>query len=312
MSATARLQLPFLVSGQAQKHVTVNESLLRLDALVQISVESASLGAEPGAPVDGDLYILPAGKTGADWGAMADGALAYWRDGIWEELAPGEGWLAYVKDTGRVLARSASAWAPLAGAAGLGASDAVEFGRVGVGGAASAGVAFHAQGAATQELRLHHTGGSGPFRILNASTTCQLNHEPASGQALIDFNPLPQDGSSAAIFRFFRGSNTSGACQLEVYYGNNTATRAHMLSGKSYSLIDQQGQKVKVGANAAPACALDVEGPVRVKAYAVTSLPSASAGAGQIIYVSDESGGAVLAFSDGAAWRRVTDRAVVS
>jgi len=33
---------------------------------------------------------------------------------------------------------------------------------------------------------------------------------------------------------------------------------------------------------------------------------------GQLIYVEDESGGAVLAYSDGSDWRRVTDRAVVS
>jgi Protein of unknown function (DUF2793) len=40
--------------------------------------------------------------------------------------------------------------------------------------------------------------------------------------------------------------------------------------------------------------------------------PPATAGSGAILYVPDESGGAVLAFSDGAAWRRVTDRATVS
>ena len=31
-----------------------------------------------------------------------------------------------------------------------------------------------------------------------------------------------------------------------------------------------------------------------------------------MIYVSDESGGAVPAFSDGSDWRRVSDRAVIS
>ncbi len=31
-----------------------------------------------------------------------------------------------------------------------------------------------------------------------------------------------------------------------------------------------------------------------------------------MIYVSNESGGAVVAFSDGTSWRRLTDRAVVS
>ena len=45
--------------------------------------------------------------------------------------------------------------------------------------------------------------------------------------------------------------------------------------------------------------------------YAVAALPSAAI-AGQVIFVSDETSGAVLAFSDGANWRRVTDRVIVS
>lgn len=45
--------------------------------------------------------------------------------------------------------------------------------------------------------------------------------------------------------------------------------------------------------------------------YTVAGLPSAVTPA-QIVYVSNESGGAVLAFSDGTNWRRVTDRAIVS
>lgn len=45
--------------------------------------------------------------------------------------------------------------------------------------------------------------------------------------------------------------------------------------------------------------------------YTVLTLPTA-AGPKRMIYVSDESGGAVPAFNDGANWRRVTDRAIVS
>lgn len=48
-----------------------------------------------------------------------------------------------------------------------------------------------------------------------------------------------------------------------------------------------------------------------VGSFTVAGLPSASTAAG-IIYVSDETGGATLAFSDGTNWRRVQDRAVVS
>lgn len=52
---------------------------------------------------------------------------------------------------------------------------------------------------------------------------------------------------------------------------------------------------------------------IKTAAYTVGTVPSAStAGAGGMIHVSNEAGGAVLAFSDGTNWRRVTDRAIIS
>lgn len=114
MAQSTNLQLPFLAAGQAQKHVTVNESLLRLDALVQLSVVSASIDDEPASPDDGALYILPSGKTGDAWDAMADHALAYWRDGTWEEIAPRHGWRAYVCDLDVLVAFDGAAWANVA------------------------------------------------------------------------------------------------------------------------------------------------------------------------------------------------------
>jgi hypothetical protein len=58
---------------------------------------------------------------------------------------------------------------------------------------------------------------------------------------------------------------------------------------------------------------LGASGAARFKSFTVAGLPAAStAGAGAIAYVSDETGGAVLAFSDATNWRRVTDRAIVS
>jgi hypothetical protein len=110
MSASSRLGLPNLVAAQAQKHVTVNESLLRLDALVQLTAVSATTTAQPASPTDGDLYILPAGKTGASWGAMTDGALAYYRDGVWEQISPKAGWRCVAVDTQTLYVRGASSW----------------------------------------------------------------------------------------------------------------------------------------------------------------------------------------------------------
>src|SRR6185503_15210347 len=63
MSNTSNLVLPYLAVGQAQKHVTVNESLRKLDAILQLSVVSATTAAQPASPADGAVYILPPGKT---------------------------------------------------------------------------------------------------------------------------------------------------------------------------------------------------------------------------------------------------------
>ena len=49
----------------------------------------------------------------------------------------------------------------------------------------------------------------------------------------------------------------------------------------------------------------------RVSSCLKTNIPNATQ-PGEIIYVSNETGGAVLACSDGTNWRRVTDRAVVA
>tara|TARA_R110002074_G_scaffold121968_1_gene256504 strand:- start:24018 stop:24311 length:294 start_codon:yes stop_codon:yes gene_type:complete len=46
--------------------------------------------------------------------------------------------------------------------------------------------------------------------------------------------------------------------------------------------------------------------------YTVATLPNATEFEAHTIYVSDEAGGATIAFSDGTNWRRVQDRAVVS
>lgn len=55
-----------------------------------------------------------------------------------------------------------------------------------------------------------------------------------------------------------------------------------------------------------------VVGPqVDLTSYTALTLPTVTATPG-LIFVTDETGGAVPAFSDGTNWRRVTDRAIVS
>ena len=50
----------------------------------------------------------------------------------------------------------------------------------------------------------------------------------------------------------------------------------------------------------------------QAKSYTVSTLPAAATYPRAVVYCSNETGGATLAFSDGTNWRRVQDRAVVS
>ena len=101
MAGTPNLVLPYLAANQAQKHVTVNEALRRLDALVQISVQSAALATPPASPSEGQRWILPASPTGV-WAGHA-GQIAAWQDGAWAFYVPLDGWAAFDANTDTLL-----------------------------------------------------------------------------------------------------------------------------------------------------------------------------------------------------------------
>jgi hypothetical protein len=94
MTDTSRLSLPVIEAAQAQKHVTHNEALTLLDALTQLTVESRTLTAPPGGPVDGACYIPAASATGA-WSGW-DGQLAVYSSG-WFRIVPVAGLKAWVR-----------------------------------------------------------------------------------------------------------------------------------------------------------------------------------------------------------------------
>ena len=106
---SANLSLPYLAPAQAQKHVTHNEALSLLDALVQLAVQSRSLSAPPADPAPGARYILPAGADGA-WSGQGTGTLALWDGAAWRLVAPGAGWRAFVLDEGAELVWQDGAW----------------------------------------------------------------------------------------------------------------------------------------------------------------------------------------------------------
>ena len=111
------LALPLLSAAQAQKHVTVNEALARLDGLVQLSVKDRNLAAPPASPVDGDRYIVATGGSGA-WAGW-DGDVVLFSGGAWLRLAPQEGWRVWIEDESVLVVRMGGAWLMLEAALNL-------------------------------------------------------------------------------------------------------------------------------------------------------------------------------------------------
>ncbi len=269
--ATPRLALPYLAAAQAQKHVTMNAALALLDGLVQTAVESRSTAAEPTAPADGAIYILPAGAVGIDWAGRAAGTALRFEAGAWSVLQSQPGWLAYVKDEGVLLVQGSAGW----GDVGLALRSLQNLTQLGVGTTADGTNLLSVKTAAVL------------FSNLGADLQLKLNKAATANTGSM----LLQSGYS--------GRAEVGLC------GDDNLHLKVSPDGSAWSdaLVVSSGAGARVA----------VDGAVQVKSLAKAALPTAaSQGAGALLFVSDEVGGATLAFSDGASWRRVADRAVVA
>jgi hypothetical protein len=104
------LDLPLVMPAQAQKHVTVNEALARLDAVAQLRVVSSVELEPPAAALDGASYLVPGGATGA-WAGMA-GRIAVRCNGGWVFVVPRAGWRAWDESRGGHQAFDGLGWVP--------------------------------------------------------------------------------------------------------------------------------------------------------------------------------------------------------
>ena len=108
MSDSVNLGITYLEAAQAQKHVTVNTALSRLDGLVQLAVLSRVLAVPPALPVEGDRYLVPAAATAA-WAGQT-GKIALRLEGAWVFATPREGWTLWVNDEDVLLSFNGTAW----------------------------------------------------------------------------------------------------------------------------------------------------------------------------------------------------------
>ena len=99
------LALPYLQPSQAQKHVTHNEALTRLDILVQFAVGATGPAELPEA---GEVHALGNDPIGA-WAGHGDG-LSAWTGTAWMFVQPRPGWSAAAREGGALRVWTGSQW----------------------------------------------------------------------------------------------------------------------------------------------------------------------------------------------------------
>jgi hypothetical protein len=258
MADSTHLAMPYLEAAQAQKHVTHNEALRVLDAIVMLTVLDRDLATPPGSPDDGDRYLVASSPTGA-WVSQA-GKIAARQDGAWRFCSPQEGWRIWIADEDILLVFNGTSWT----------------------------------GSATQNAALIgvNTAADATNKLAVSSSAVLFTNAGSGVQVKLNKNG---DGDTAS-FLFQRG--WSGRAEIGLIGSNDFAFKTSP-DGSAFSI----GLTLVAAASGVP----------KLPSFTVAGLPSpATAGAGALAHVSDETGGAVIAFSDGADWRRVTDRTIVA
>lgn len=276
MDNSPNLALPYIQAAQAQKHVTHNEAVRALDALVHICVLDRDLASPPPTPDNGDRYLVATSATGA-WAGQS-GAIAAWQDGAWAFFTPKTGWVAYIADEGVLTAFDGTAWSAVSGSASVP--------LLGINATADSTNRL----AVRSDASLFDNVGGGHQHKINKATA----------------------GETASLLY---QTNYSGRAEIGTA-GDDKLHVKVSADGSSWSeamVVDGATGFVGFGTST-PSARLTVEGAARVGRYVKSALPPAGGtdNAGALIYVWDDVSGAVLAFSDGTNWRRVTDRAVVA
>lgn len=140
-----------------------------------------------------------------------------------------------------------------------------------------------------------------PNGLATCKTAFDLRGWTYTGNNRILYAPngtsLAWENTSNVLFDAFKVNTVN---QVEIRPGGGTA-KVKIKDGNGVDRLTVDNSKIEASI------------PIKLPSYTVATVPSASTmGAGAEIYVSDETGGAVPAFSDGTNWRRVTDRNTIS
>lgn len=228
MEQSPRLSLSYVAPSQAQKHVTVNETFRRLDALSQLSVLSQTVTAEPGAPAEGDAYILPASPTGATWASYSEDDIAVYQDGAWAQIAPIEGLRAWVDDDGALAIYDGANWISLS------------------------------EGGATKKFGINASADA-TNRLSVKADAVLFSHDdvtPGNDDCLVKINKKAAADTGSVLFQ----TNFSGRAEFGLTGDDDFHVKvsANGSSWTDAAVIDKDNGKVGLGV-AAPIYRLDIE-----------------------------------------------------
>lgn len=269
MDFSTKLSLPYLLPNQAQKHVTVNESLRALDALVQLSVLSMNETVPPTNPNDGDRYI-PAAESEGEWLAQ-EGMIACFQDGVWRFYQPQAGWMAWVELAQSFWVFDGSDWQASGGQA---PAD-----KLGV-----------------------NTSADAYNRFALRAPASLFDNEGAGHQLKI--NKASEAETASMLFQ----TGYTGHAEMGLA-GNNNFNVKVSADGQSFSnalLVRADNGNVGIGTYW-PTAKLHVNGALRIGGMFWDELPSpASAGAGMMTMARYADQSKKLVFCDGEHWQVVT------
>lgn len=241
------LDLPYLMPAQAQKHVTHNEALERLDALAQLVVEAFGATTPPANPGVGLIWAVTSGATG-DW-AGKTGKLALRVAGGWIFIAPREGWRAWGREQAQLRIWRGSSWQVL---------PMEQLGSLGIGTTADA---VNRLAVSAEASLFSHDGAGHQMKINKAAagqTASLLYQTNWSGRAEMgltgndDFSvKVSADGSAwTEALRVARATGIAAFPAGLTVAGALPYTRANLLGPVSQAAGQPTGAVIERGSNA--------------------------------------------------------------
>jgi hypothetical protein len=266
MTLSLHLAVPYIDAAQAQKHVTHNEALQLLDALVHLSVSARNQSEPPATSIEGQRFIVAANATGAFAGK--DLQIGAFVSGAWIFFAPRAGWRAFVEAESLLLIYDGAAWRD----AGLMLRSLQNLNLLGVGSTADAANPLSAKlNAALFSALSGAEGGTDDLRFtLNKSAT------------------------GATVSQLYQ-DNWSGRAETGLIGDDHFHVK-----------VSADGATWREAINIDPATAVVSfpSGAAQLPSYTKATAPSpATVGAGAMIYVTDTTGGPSICISNGATWK---------